>query len=885
MAKKKKGKKRITKAQKESRKQLFAVFLITIGIFLTILSFVKGDSGWLFMHEMMFGLLGAGAFFVGPMLIYIAVMTSFDKIVTDTKIRLVLIAVTVLVISAANQIFMDGPLSSTTLWSCIKELYTEGKMIRGGGLLGSIFALPLMMLGHPGDSIAVVLLLFMLFMIITRSTVAGVIKKARRPAEKISHTCSEISEKAKDIMMEKQQEPRRAKRPAFDVLSSGDAPGKKSANPKQEKLLDAVNAQESKLKSCNAEIEKTKEEDTSPALPEEDILDDDNKSHIEEIIKRVQQEGRNSCSAPSDAVVNEQVREQQPSEESASQDIFEESGEQSYEKPDEEAYQEDSFSLDDEQQYSGDISVDEADKMTESYEEDSAFAQEAEENAPQVLKPEEYVYDKPSVELLNPPMENTNEEDTGNELRQNAEKLVDTLQSFGVQTRIVDISRGPSVTRYELQPSAGVKISKITNLADDIALNLAAAGVRIEAPIPNKAAVGIEIPNKNVSFVSIKEVISSPVFENAKSPVTIALGKDVSGEIKIADVEKMPHLLIAGATGSGKSVCINSIIMSLIYKSDPKDVKLMLVDPKMVELGVYNGIPHLVVPVVNDPKKAAGVLGWAVSEMLKRYETFAKFGVRDIKSYNKMCFEKNNEEDFPHMAHIVIIVDELADLMMASPRDVEDHICRLAQMARAAGMHLIIATQRPSVDVITGVIKANIPSRIAFSVSSQIDSRTILDMAGAEKLIGMGDMLFFPVGSSKPTRIQGCFVSDEEIERVVDFIKRDKDKDLTYDDEIMNEIEKHVPAEKGSASASSSSDGDDGDEDIINAAISVVVESQMASTSFLQRKLKLGYARAARVIDELEARGIVGPYEGSKPRTVLMSRERYMEMKLNLKEN
>ncbi len=861
MAKKKKGKKRISKAQKESRKQLLAVFLITIGIFLTILSFVKGDSGWNLMHNIMFGLLGAGAFFAGPMLIYIAVMTSFDKIAADTKIRLVLIGITVLMISAANQIFVDGPLSSTTIWGCVKELYTEGTAIKGGGLLGSLFSLPLMMLGHPGDSIAVVLLLFMLFMIITRSTVAGVIKKARRPAEKISHTCSEISEKAKDIMMERQKETRMVKRPAFDVLSQGEAPGRKNAKaePPSEQSFN-------KPSEDIADIEKEKPLNDSEAVltAEDDILDSENKSHIEEIIKRVQKSSRDTSSCADDAQVSQREDEaslNEKNEETAAE-----------EKEALQCSSEDDSPI---------LYEDEEQKEQQPYIAKEHNGDGENEDAALTAK-EEYIYEKPSIQLLNMPMENLSEEDTTNELRQNAEKLVDTLQSFGVQTRIVDISRGPSVTRYELQPSAGVKISKITNLADDIALNLAAAGVRIEAPIPNKAAVGIEIPNKNVSFVSIKEVIASPAFENAKSPVTIALGKDVSGEIKIADIEKMPHLLIAGATGSGKSVCINSIIMSLIYKSDPKDVKLMLVDPKMVELGVYNGIPHLVVPVVNDPKKAAGVLGWAVSEMLKRYETFAKFGVRDIKSYNRLCLEKNDEQTFPHMAHIVIIVDELADLMMASPRDVEDHICRLAQMARAAGMHLIIATQRPSVDVITGVIKANIPSRIAFSVSSQIDSRTILDMSGAEKLIGMGDMLFYPVGSSKPTRIQGCFVSDEEIERVVDFIKQDKDKLITYDDEIMNEIERHVPVEKGASS--SSSEGDDSDDDIINAAISVVVESQMASTSFLQRKLKLGYARAARVIDELEERGIVGPYEGSKPRTVLMSRERYMEMKLNSKD-
>ena len=876
MAAKKKGKKkkRVTKAQMESRRQLLAIFFITIGIFLTILSFVKGTSGWLTMHEFMFGLLGAGAFFIGPMLIYIAVMTSFDKIATDTRIRLALIAITVLVISASNQIFADGPLEAATFLGKWKELYNEGIMLRGGGVLGAIFSIPLMKLGHPGDAIAVILLLFMLFMIITRSTVAGVIRKMRKPAERISHTCSEISEKAKDIMIEKQEKLNadRPRRKAFDVLSAGDTPGKKEINPKKEHLMDMVTEEAPKIKLYGADVEvPTVEEPKEEENINDDILDDENKSHIEEIIKRVQESGRNPSQEGSEisidnepqfedapAIEGEASEEAIPEEETPKAKLLKKVGE------------------------FGEIEMVEAPEGCEEEANDAGeIVEKAEE--PKVLKPE-IIYEKPSMDLLNPPMSNPDDEDTGNELRQNAEKLVDTLQSFGVQTRIVDICRGPSVTRYELQPSAGVKISKITNLADDIALNLAAAGVRIEAPIPNKAAVGIEIPNKNVSFVSLKECIASKAFEIAKSPVTIALGKDVSGEIKIADIEKMPHLLIAGATGSGKSVCINSIIMSLIYKSDPKDVKLMLVDPKMVELGVYNGIPHLVVPVVNDAKKAAGVLGWAVSEMLKRYQTFANNGVRDIKSYNKMCLMKNDDETYPHMAHIVIIVDELADLMMAAPRDVEDHICRLAQMARAAGMHLIIATQRPSVDVITGVIKANIPSRIAFSVSSQIDSRTILDMAGAEKLIGMGDMLFFPVGSSKPTRIQGCFVSDEEIERVVDFIKQDKDEEETYDSNIIDEIEKHVPQDKNANSGASEGDGD-GDEDVINAAISVVVESQMASTSFLQRKLKLGYARAARIIDELEARGIVGPYEGSKPRTVLMSRERYMEMKLNQGDN
>ena len=454
-----------------------------------------------------------------------------------------------------------------------------------------------------------------------------------------------------------------------------------------------------------------------------------------------------------------------------------------------------------------------------------------------------------------------------------AEHLVETLRSFGVETRIVNISRGPTVTRYELQPSAGVKISKITNLADDIALNLATAGVRIEAPIPNKAAVGIEVPNKSSDVVNIRGIIESPVFSSAKSKLTVALGRDIGGNEVVTDIAKMPHCLIAGATGSGKSVCINSIIMSILYKASPEEVKLLMIDPKVVELGIYNGIPHLLVPVVTDPRKASGALGWAVSEMEKRYRMFADRGVRDIAGYNRFVETLPEETEVEKMPHIVIIVDELADLMMTASHEVEDSINRIAAKARAAGMHLIIATQRPSVDVVTGVIKANIPTRIAFAVSSQIDSRTILDSAGAEKLIGRGDMLFAPIGSNKPNRIQGCFVSDEEVEKVVDFIKGDHSAE--YDDNIMVEIERQAAVEKKQKTGVQE-DGPDEDP-MLSDAIKVVVENGMASTSLLQRKLKLGYARAARIVDEMEQRGIVGPYEGSKPRKVLITPEQLME--------
>ena len=482
-------------------------------------------------------------------------------------------------------------------------------------------------------------------------------------------------------------------------------------------------------------------------------------------------------------------------------------------------------------------------------------------------------YQLPSLDCLAEPKNGRNVK-YEDELKANATKLVDTLKSFGVETRIVDISRGPSVTRYEIQPAAGVKISRITNLSDDIALNLAASGVRIEAPIPNKAAVGIEVPNKNRSTVTLREIIDTDQYRNAKSKLFVALGKDIAGNCTYADLAKMPHLLVAGTTGSGKSVCLNSMIVSILYNAKPDEVKLLMIDPKQVEFTVYNGIPHLIVPVVSDPRKASGALAWAVTEMLSRYKTFSDNNVRDISGYNSIC-ESIGQKKMPQ---IVIFIDELSDLMMAAPHEVEDSICRLAQMARAAGMHLVIATQRPSVDVITGLIKANIPSRISLKVSSQIDSRTIIDTAGAEKLLGNGDLLFYPVGIAKPQRIQGCFLSDKEVETVVDFIK--KQEKSSYDDEVMNEIERQAAMEnKKNGGAVSDVDDSDGETDeMVPKAIEVVVDAQMASTTLLQRKLKLGYARAARIIDTLEERNIIGPYEGSKPRKVLVTKQQWYEM-------
>ena len=463
------------------------------------------------------------------------------------------------------------------------------------------------------------------------------------------------------------------------------------------------------------------------------------------------------------------------------------------------------------------------------------------------------------------------------EQKTTAELLVKTLKDFGISTRVVDISRGPTVTRYDLEPSAGVKISRITGLSDDIALRLATSGVRIEAPIPNKAAVGIEVPNRSSSVVCLREIIDSKEFMGAKSPLAVALGKDISGKTVIADLARMPHLLIAGTTGSGKSVCTHSMIQSVLYKASPNDVRMILIDPKQVEFGVYNGIPHLLVPVVTDPRKAAGALGWAVTEMLNRYKLFAENNVRDLDSYNELARRSDTIHTMPL---ILIVIDELSDLMMAAANEVEDAIIRLAQMARAAGMHLVIATQRPSVDVITGLIKANIPSRLALTVASAVDSRTILDSGGAEKLLGRGDMLFMPIGVTKPMRIQGCFVSNREVESVVRYLKAAEEHE--YDDKVIEEIDRQAAA--AGKSQSKSGLGDDGDEssdEMLPQAVEVVIESGVASTSLLQRRLRLGYARAGRLIDDMEKRGIVGPYEGSKPRQVLITRQQWLEMNMN----
>ena len=853
MATKKKSKRK-TKAQKNALNQVMAVVLFTLGLLFFCVAIVKGSEGWLAVHNALLGLFGWSSFFIGPILIYIAVMSSMDKLNSNgLAFRCILSLILLLLVSAAFQIFLAGKPDAGTLVAYVKSLYNSGIKLRGGGLFSAILGFPLMLLGQPGDRIAVILLIFLCSMILTGTTVIGFLRSAKKPVDKISAGYHEL---VNAIPVKEHQE--------IDTASF--------AKPKRKVSIDIPLGDEPVSKPKKAKETPKKEVSVSPDVlrSKKKLLESAGVEQPEEekLVTHASEEFLAAAAAKAAASPVASAESEQP----LIDDIINRVAKLQQQKaPIAEPLAE--------------AVVDAAEKAAT---EPETVAEPVIEIAPEPPAPPEYHL--PPISLLREPTGNMGGV-SADELRQNAQLLVDTLQSFGVQTRIIDIARGPAVTRYELQPSAGVKISKITSLADDIALNLASSGVRIEAPIPNKAAVGIEVPNRSITPVTLREVIDSKEFADAKSKVTVALGRDISGSLCFANIEKMPHLMIAGATGSGKSVCINTIIMSILFKAKPDEVKLLLIDPKEVELSVYNGLPHLVTPVVTAPKKAAGALGWAVSEMDTRYKLFAAHNVREINSFNRMVEaqqsngepQDENSPKLSKMPHYIIVVDELADLMMTAPTDVEDHICRLAQKARAAGIHLIIATQRPSVDVITGVIKANIPSRIAFAVSSQIDSRTILDSAGAEKLLGMGDMLFAPVGSTKPTRIQGCFVSDEEIERVISFIKSAGATE--YDQQIIEEIDKHVPTGKSGGSSAASGGDSDGSDEMLNPAIECVVEAGIASTSLLQRKLKLGYARAARIIDELEAKGIVGPFEGSKPRAVLISKERWLEMKVNQQNN
>ncbi len=828
-------------AQKASNnKQMGAIILFAVALFLAFLAFLKGGGVWLVLQNVFFGLFGVMAYVIPFFLIAVAILISMDRDTDNLQPKIVLAMLFIWFLCAAIYVFAgDGAPSS--IGSGIAGAYQLGQDGLSGGAIGAILGAPLLRLfiNKLPAGLTLILLAFVTLMLLSGTTLVRLYHYIVDPAEKARTATKEsfeelqaAREERRALRAEEQAEkqarresfnpdvdlgpsPKRRRRaraaeeaePASEEMSFQKNRGRKKA-PMEAELAGAATSAAAAAAAAKAA------KDVAPAYDDNGVATGDS---LDEIVKKA---------------ANNKPKQTRPKSEPI---------------------------------------------VEEKFDVEAARAQmdEMEKAAGDADKPKKK-YQLPPLDCLNPPKLSLGGGSEA-ELRDNAEKLIDVLQSFGVRTTLVDIARGPSVTRYELAPAAGVKLSKITGLADDIALNLAASGVRI-APIPGKTAVGIEVPNKDRDAVNLREVIESPEYKKGaqKSKLSVALGKDISGKICTMDIAKMPHLLIAGTTGSGKSVCVNAMILSILYNATPEEVKLVMIDPKKVEFSKYNGIPHLLVPVVTEPAKAAGSLQWAVREMLNRYQKFSDTGVRDIKGYNQMAA---GDPDMEVMPQIVIFIDELADLMMATPKEVEDSICRLAQMARAAGMHMVIATQRPSVDVITGLIKANIPSRLSLYVASAVDSRTILDMTGAEKLLGNGDLLFNPVGVSKPTRIQGCFSSDKEIENVVTFIKSQEESE--YDESIIKDIEAAAAAtenanQKGGGVNAPSGGGDSSD-DLFEQAIQVVLEAGQASTSMLQRKLGVGYARAGRIIDELEEHGIIGEYQGSKPRAVLITKQQWLE--------
>lgn len=813
---------------KDPINQFWSVILFAAGILIFLFTVIEGSSGWQFIHNLFRGLFGLSVFLVPVILIYTAILISMERSQQTVAGRAMWGIGLTLLGSSVVQIMFAGAARGNTFIEKCKYLYEAGSNLEGGGLLSALIAWPLIkFFGNVGAKIIICVLLFIFIMLLSNLTLFQFFGLFYKPFVRMYHSLQRIREE-NHILDSYEEWEYDEEQEAISLANSGG------------------NEQDVVPEDDDFDFDVPVSEDEELSVPDFDPPE-------------IEGNTGSAIDIPIDGVL--------PQIQSTAKTAEKAQPEQN--KPDKKADVNELDALVEQAVVGGD-----KEKAPETFAEKAA---KAEENAPQKtdIKPaaaKKYLL--PPIDLLNKGTVKANDPATATELKEKADTLIGTLKSFGVTARIVAIQRGPRVTRYEIQPAAGVKVSKITNLSDDIALNLAAAGVRIEAPIPGKAAIGIEIPNTNQDVVSLREIIESKEFQTAKSKLAFAVGKDIAGNIIIGDVAKMPHMIIAGTTGSGKSVCTNSIIMSILYRANPEEVKLILIDPKMVEFTTYNGIPHLLIPVVTDPRQAAGALNWGVQEMLRRYKLFADNNVRDLGGYNEMAAAKNIEK----LPQIVIAIDEFSDLMMAASKEVEDAVCRLAQMARAAGMHLIIATQRPTTDVITGLIKANIPSRIALTVQSQVDSRTILDTQGAEKLLGYGDMLYYPNGMQKPLRVQGCFCSTKEVESIVGFIKNESDSE--YNSEIIEAVEQSMPAEKGDRTSDSAEPVGDGDDILIEKAIDIVVEMGQASTSSLQRKLKLGYARAARIIDELENMGVVGPYEGAKPRKVLMSKQQWSERRM-----
>ncbi len=870
-----------------------SILYVSCAIFFAVLALVPGSNVWrTTIRPFFFGVFGLGVLLIPALFIYLCVINEKEKQIAHFGAKIALCVLTFLFAGALVYMIGGAKFSTQNYFACLGNLYLDAfnstKYIAPScGFIGGILGYPIVAIcGSAVGLIVCFLIVVALIFLIANLSVKDVARAASRTynrarqahnrhKERVTERRERYREEQRPVVTERQEskpEPKKSrKRPKVQDTDTIDIPiyigGQRQSGidvPMDEPQTRKKKKKTPEPNGIDVDVVDPNELNATDLTESEDFLNIINKATkpmgesadttIGQIADDITQ-GKKSGKS-----VDETLTEEPPKEKK---------------KP--------------------------AKKQEEPKKEASEFDNIGYNPIAQPKK-KGRVYNYPPVQLLNL-NQNNNDESARAELTQNSRKLIETLHSFGVNATITNICRGPSVTRYELQPAPGVKISKITNLSDDIALNLAANGVRIEAPIPGKAAVGIEVPNKVVSMVSMRELIDSDIFRKQKSKLATVLGRDISGEIVVADIAKMPHLLVAGTTGSGKSVCVNSMLISILYKATPDEVKLLLIDPKMVEFSKYKGIPHLLVPIVSDAKKAAGALAWAVNEMLQRYKIFSEFDVKDIDSYNSLV-EKNlryieqnppvpNEEGeliqpvmevngLPvakeKMSRVVIAIDELADLMMAAPSEVEDSICRLAQMARAAGMHLILATQRPTVNVITGLIKANVPSRIALKVSSNMDSRTILDTGGGEKLIGRGDMLFSPVGAPKPLRVQGAYASDEEIDRVTDFIK--KSSKAEYNQQAEEEIRRIAAEEIAQGKKGKADSGDGGGlqiDDKMEEAIQCVIEAGQASTSLIQRRLKVGYARAGRMIDDMEQLGVVGPHQGPKPRDVLMTYNEWLE--------
>lgn len=812
----------MTAVRERENRRFWSYILFFFGILELLITFVEGDGLWKWLHELNRGLFGVTVFLFAPMIIYVALMIASD--VTHNKViaKVVEGSVLMLLISGMAQIIQVGSVDGSSFWLKLVGLFNDGKQLRGGGLASALLGWPLLSLfKRVGAGIVIVLVAFTFIMLLTNVTLPQLLKAVSKPFVKSYEAVNEerIERAAQPPKPPREKkEPRRNGRVDIAKFYPDDDP-----DTAAEAFVPVAEAEEAADKVDASKIDMPVHPVEAPVITHEKLEETAKTTDNEELKKIIEN------------AIGDSREEKKSKDEPVKPPV---------------------------------VNVDKNGQTT-FFEKDNKISA--------------YVY--PPVDILKYAKNPVASEIVQQEIQEKSAKLVETLETYGAKTRIVGIHRGPSVTRYELQPAAGVRVSKITGLADDIALNLAAMSVRIEAPVPGKACIGIEVPNDHRDTVSLRELIDSEEYRKAKGKLTFAVGKDIEGNIIIGDIAKMPHMLVAGTTGSGKSVFTNSIILSILYHASPDEVKLILIDPKKVEFPIYNKIPHLLIPVVTEPLKAAGALGWAVNEMNKRYLMFEANNVKNLQEFNDMVLEERNkpaeEQDevrakIDLLPQIVIVVDEFADLMMAARSEVEDSVLRLAQLARAAGIHMIIATQSPRADVLTGLIKSNIPSRVSLSVSSNVDSRVILDESGAEKLLGNGDLLYKPVGVKKPIRMQSGYAATSEIREVVNFLKNEHTAE--YSDEVIAEVEENTPQPKDSGSAGSDNVSVNPDDDLVNQAISIIVQTNNASTAFLQRKLKLGFPRAARIMDEIEEMGIIGPQEGSKARKINITKEEWAEM-------